>query len=97
MVAALSVPDPRERPVDKAAHAEGLNFALDNLIFREGIGWESSLSYNSGWVTHIAAIASLLEPLGETADLAEVFLLIGKALAKMLMMIIPTIVMTTKN
>ena len=49
---------------DKAAHAEGLNFALDNLIFREGVGWESSPSYNSGWLTHIATIAALLEPLG---------------------------------
>jgi len=49
---------------DKSAHAEGLNFALDNLIFREGIGWESSPSYNSGWVGHIAVIARLLEKLG---------------------------------
>jgi oligo-alginate lyase len=49
---------------DKSAHAEGLNFALDNLIFREGIGWESSPSYNSGWVGHIAIIARLLEKLG---------------------------------
>jgi len=49
---------------DKAAHAEGMNFALDNLIFREGIGWESSPSYNSGWVLHMANIAALVEPLG---------------------------------
>ena len=49
---------------DKSAHAEGLNFALDNLIFREGVGWESSPSYNSGWVGHIATIAGLLEKLG---------------------------------
>ena len=49
---------------DKAAHAEGLNFALDNLIFREGMGWESSPSYNSGWVSHIAVIAGLLDRLG---------------------------------
>jgi len=49
---------------DRAAHAEGLNFALDNLIFREGIGWESSPSYNSGWVSRIATIACLLEKLG---------------------------------
>ena len=49
---------------DKAAHAEGMNFALDNLIFREGIGWESSPSYNSGWVTHMANIGALVAPLG---------------------------------
>ncbi len=48
---------------DKAAHAEGINFALDNLIFREGIGWESSPSYNNGWVVHLGTIASLLAPL----------------------------------
>ena len=49
---------------DKAAHAEGINFALDNLIFREGMGWESSPGYNSGWVTHLTVIARLLEELG---------------------------------
>ncbi len=49
---------------DRAAHAEGINFALDSLIFREGIGWESSPGYNSGWVTHLTTIAALLEPLG---------------------------------
>ncbi len=49
---------------DKAAHAEGINFALDNLIFREGMGWESSPSYNSGWVVHLTVIARLLEALG---------------------------------
>ena len=49
---------------DKAAHAEGINFALDNLIFREGMGWESSPSYNSSWVTHLTVIARLLEERG---------------------------------
>lgn|GEM_PF-1088120 len=49
---------------DKAAHAEGINFALDNLIFREGIGWESSPSYNNGWVVHLTNIAEMLVPLG---------------------------------
>ena len=49
---------------DKAAHAEGINFALDNLIFREGIGWESSPSYNNGWVVHLTNIAEMLSPLG---------------------------------
>ncbi len=49
---------------DKAAHAEGINFALDNLIFREGMGWESSPSYNSSWVTHLTVIARLLEEQG---------------------------------
>ena len=49
---------------DKAAHAEGMRFALDNLIFREGIGWESSPSYNRGWVEHMANIATLVQPFG---------------------------------
>ncbi|MEW6751238.1 MAG: heparinase II/III family protein [Candidatus Latescibacterota bacterium] len=49
---------------DKSAHAEGLDFALDNLILREGMGWESSPSYNASWVGHIAAIAALLQRLG---------------------------------
>ena len=49
---------------DKAAHAEGINFALDNLIFREGMGWESSPSYNSSWVAHLTVIARLLEDQG---------------------------------
>lgn len=49
---------------DKAAHAEGINFALDNLIFREGMGWESSPSYNSSWVTHLTVIARLLDEQG---------------------------------
>ena len=49
---------------DKAAHAEGINFALDNLIFREGMGWESSPSYNSSWVAHLTVIARLLEGQG---------------------------------
>ena len=49
---------------DKAAHAEGLNFALDNLIFREGIGWESSPGYNNGWVAHLTGVAVLLNRAG---------------------------------
>ncbi|MBI2950486.1 hypothetical protein HYY27_00255, partial [bacterium] len=49
---------------DKAAHAEGLNFALHNLIFREGIGWESSPSYCSGWVEHLSNVAVMLERVG---------------------------------
>ncbi|MDP6777095.1 MAG: heparinase II/III family protein [Candidatus Latescibacteria bacterium] len=49
---------------DRAAHAEGVNFALDNLHFREGIGWESSPSYNSGWVGRMTTIARYLERQG---------------------------------
>ena len=49
---------------DKSAHAEGLRFAFDNLIFREGIGWESSPSYNSGWIAHLSDVAYLLEKAG---------------------------------
>ena len=49
---------------DRAAHAEGINFALDSLIFREGIGWESSPSYNGSWVSHLTTIAALLDRLG---------------------------------
>ena len=49
---------------DKSAHAEGLNFALDNLIFREGIGWESSPSYCFSWVRPLFDLAALLEKLG---------------------------------
>ncbi len=52
---------------DKAAHAEGLNFALHNLIFREGIGWESSPSYCSGWVEHLSNVAVMLERVGVRA------------------------------
>ncbi|MBI4551258.1 MAG: heparinase II/III family protein [Candidatus Latescibacteria bacterium] len=49
---------------DKAAHAEGLDFALDNLLFREGIGWESSPGYCASWVEHLSRVARLLERLG---------------------------------
>ncbi len=49
---------------DRAAHAEGLNFALDNLHFREGIGWESSPSYNGSWIGHLTVVAALLDRLG---------------------------------
>ena len=49
---------------DKAAHAEGLNFGVDNLIFREGLGWESSPGYLRAWADRWAAIAAMLKPLG---------------------------------
>ena len=49
---------------DRAAHAEGVNFALDNLHFREGIGWESSPGYNNGWVGRLTNIAQYLEGQG---------------------------------
>ena len=49
---------------DKAGHAEGLNFSLDNLLFREGIGWESAPSYNSGWIRRFMAIGEILDRLG---------------------------------
>ena len=52
---------------DKAAHAEGLDFALHNLIFREGIGWESSPAYCSGWVEHLSNVAVMLERVGVRA------------------------------
>ena len=49
---------------DKAGHAEGLNFAFDNLIFREGIGWESSPGYCSSWIHHLIQVGEALERLG---------------------------------
>jgi oligo-alginate lyase len=49
---------------DRSGHAEGLDFALDNLIFREGIGWESSPSYNRSWISHLTVVAELLERVG---------------------------------
>ena len=49
---------------DKAGHAEGIDFALDNLLFREGVGWESSPSYCSGWLREFAELAELLERFG---------------------------------
>ena len=49
---------------DRAAHAEGVNFALDNLHFREGVGWESSPGYNNGWVGRLTSIARHLEGQG---------------------------------
>ncbi len=49
---------------DRAAHAEGINFGLDNLHFREGIGWESSPSYNGSWIGHLNVVAALLERVG---------------------------------
>ena len=49
---------------DRAGHAEGVNFALDNLHFREGIGWESSPGYNGSWIRHLAPVADLLDRLG---------------------------------
>ncbi len=48
---------------DKAGLAEGVEFALPNLLFREGMGIESSPSY-SLWMGHLANIACLLERLG---------------------------------
>lgn len=49
---------------DRAAHAEGIAWAWDNLLFREGIGWESSPGYCSGWIREFIEAAALLERLG---------------------------------
>ena len=50
---------------DRAAHAEGLKWAWDNLMFREGIGWESSPSYCGSWVAELYELAALLERGGQ--------------------------------
>lgn len=49
---------------DRAAHAEGITWAWDNLLFREGVGWESSLSYCSGWIREFIEAAGWLDRLG---------------------------------
>ena len=49
---------------DRAAHAEGLNWAWHNLMFREGIGWESSPSYCGSWITELFELALLLDRAG---------------------------------
>jgi len=49
---------------DRAAHAEGITWAWDNLLFREGIGWESSPAYCSGWIREFIEAATWLDRLG---------------------------------
>ena len=46
---------------------EGLQYALYNFIFKDGIGYEGSMSYNSGWVNELRELA-LLKP-GSALDL----------------------------
>lgn len=47
-----------------SAHYTGLNYALYNLVYRDGVPYETSPGYNSGWVRRIAQIARTLEHTG---------------------------------
>src|SRR5699024_6434214 len=43
---------------------EGLNYALYNLIYRDGYPFETSPGYNGLWVSHLTKVAELLKPGG---------------------------------
>lgn len=49
---------------DKAGLAEGVEFGLHNLLLREGMGMESSSSYNIAWIGRFVQIANLVQPFG---------------------------------
>ena len=49
---------------DGYAATEGFNYALDNLVLREGVSWESAPGYCMGWSVHLSGIGQHLDRLG---------------------------------
>jgi len=49
---------------DGYAATEGFNYALDNLVLREGMAWESSPGYCMGWTYALSGVGRLLDRVG---------------------------------
>ena len=49
---------------DGYAECEGFNYALTNLVLREGMAWESSPGYCLGWTYALSGVGRLLDGLG---------------------------------
>jgi len=49
---------------DGYAATEGFNYALDNLVLREGVSHESAPGYCLGWSTHLSGVGQHLDDLG---------------------------------
>lgn len=59
-------PEATQRMVEKVFHAtgvaaryEGFDYALNNLVFKDGLPYETSPSYNSLWVSNFGLIAEI--------------------------------------
>ena len=50
--------------LDGYAATEGFNYALDNLVLREGVSHESAPGYCLGWSTHLSGVGQHLDRLG---------------------------------